>query len=217
MSLVAEFTIPPEGLPFGAALEKHPDVEVEIERIVPTDESALPFFWVWGPDPERFVSDAEQEPEIADVRLLDDVEAGALFRAEWSPDARIIEGIRELEGTLLESSGTAEGWRFRVRGQDREAFVEFQGVFVEQQIPITLERLYTLSELVQGEHRELTDEQRETLILAYREGYFEEPREITQEALGDSLGVSYRAVSDRLRRGTGALIASTLLPSADGS
>lgn len=215
MSLVAEFTIPPEALPFGETLRENPDVDVEIERIVPTDESALPFFWVRGPHPERFVEDAADEPEITDIRLLDDVDAGALFRAEWSPDASIIGGIRELDGTLLESTGTADGWRFKVRAQDREAFVEFQRIFRERDLSIRLERLYNLSELVEGEHRELTEEQRETLILAYHEGYFDEPRGITQEELGERLDVSYRAVSDRLRRGTGALVASTLLPSAD--
>lgn len=46
MSFVAEFTMPPEALPFGETLKENPGTEIEVERIVPTQESALPFFWV---------------------------------------------------------------------------------------------------------------------------------------------------------------------------
>ena len=48
--------------------------------------------------------------------------------------------------------------------------------------------------------------------MAYRAGYFEQPRETTQDELGECFGISHRAVPDRLRRGIRNLIAQTLLP-----
>jgi predicted DNA binding protein len=215
MSAVAEFTIPVEALPGGDTLIEMPDIRVEIERVVPTQEAALPFFWVWGDRPEAFIEQVRREPDIADADLLERVDGGALFRAEWEPNAELIQGIKRLDATIIEATGAAENWRFQVRTQERGAFTELQSVFQRQGISIELVRLYDLAELVEGETRSLTPKQRETLLEAYREGYFESPRQTSQEELGDRLDVSRRAVSDRLQRGVQTLIATQLLPAGD--
>lgn len=215
MSYVGEFTIPPESLPFGETLLENPDIRIEVERIVPTHETALPFFWVWGSEPEIFMDAAEDEPDVAETRLLDEVENGALFRAKWSPTAEIISGLKQLEATIIDSEGTSERWRFEVRAEERERFIEFQQVFQGQGIAISLGRLYDLADVVGVDHLTLTQKQRETLLTAYQEGYFEQPREVTQEELAVEFGVSPRAVSERLRRATRNLVENTLLPTGD--
>lgn len=211
MTCVAEFTVPAEALPFGETLVENPDARIEVERIVPTDESAFPFFWVYGDDPERFLDRAAAEPEIDDVQLLERIDGRALFRANWSPDVELIEGLKRLDVTIVESVGSAEHWRFEVRARTRDRFAEFRGLFRDHGIPITLTSLYDLGSAMEDEHRALTPEQREALILAYREGYFENPRRVTQEELGEQFDISYRAVSDRLRRGTRNLVAAHLI------
>lgn len=215
MSIVAEFTIPAEALPAGDLLVERPDVRIEVERIVPTQESALPFVWVWGTDPEAFLEQAERESDITGVDVLDRVEGGALCRVEWSPEAEPIQGIRRLNATIIEATGTSEHWRFEVRTQEREAFIEFRELFQQAGIPIRLDRLYDLTDLVDGSDRQLTPEQREAVIAAYRDGYFEKPRQITQEELGEQFGISHRAVAERLRRGMRNLVAATLLPDGE--
>lgn len=215
MSTVAEFTVPVEALPGGDTLTEMPGIRIEIERIVPTQESALPYFWVWGEQPKAFIKRVRREPDIEETELLESVEDGALFRAEWEPNVELIQGINRLNATIIEASGTSENWRFQVRTQEREAFNEFQTVFQQQGIDIHLVRLYDLAELVDGVNRSLTPKQRETLVAAYQEGYFESPRQTTQEELGDRLGISRRAVSDRLQRGIQKLISTQLLPSEE--
>ena len=56
----------------------------------------------------------------------------------------------------------------------------------------------------------LTDEQRVALTTAYRAGYFNEPRDISLSEVADEMGLSSTAMSGRLRRGVGNLIAATL-------
>lgn len=214
MSYVAEFTIPPESFPFGKTLVKMPDIEIRVDQIIPTDESALPFFWVSGCEPDEFMEYAENESEVAETRLLEQVEHVALFRAEWRPNADVIRGLKELDVTIVEAVGTAEHWRFEVRTEDRQTFAAFQETFEAKGIPITLDRLYNLEELINGEHRNLSPKQRETLLTAQQQGYFEKPRQITQDELAEQFGISRRAVSERLRRGVNNLISSTLLPSS---
>lgn len=214
MTVVAEFTIPPEAFPFGETLVEMPDMEIEIDQIVPSGESALPFFWVRGCEPDTFMEYAEGEPRVKDNRLLEKVDEVALSRAEWVLDAELINGLRELDVTIVESVGTADHWRFEVRTEDRDLFVAFQEVFEQQGIPISLNRLYDLEDLIEGDHRNLTADQRETLLTAYREGYFHRPQESTQADLAEQFDVSRRAISERLRRGTRNLVAATLLPDA---
>lgn len=121
MNTVAEFTVPPEPFPFGITLAETPTVEIEVDRTVPTEESVLLFFWVRGCDPEVFIRYAEREPEVRDTRTLEAIDRGALFRAEWTPNASIIDGLRELNATIVEAIGTAERWRFEIRTESREA------------------------------------------------------------------------------------------------
>lgn len=210
MSIIAEFTIPADALPGGETLAEFPNARLELERIVPTQDAVFPFFWVWCDDADTFLEQAQFENRIDDITILTSLSDGALFQATWAPDADIILGIKRLQATILEATATSDEWRLQVRAQSRTRFNQFQNVFAKHGIPVELERLYSLSELVEGQHQPLTDEQRETLITAYRDGYYDEPRRTNQQALGNHFGVSARAISNRLRRGTANLIASSL-------
>lgn len=215
MATIAEFTIPSGALPFGALLVENPGTRIEIERIVPTDESIMPFFWVYESDPEQFLEQAEREPEVSEIHLLARVDDGALFRAEWTPEAEMVRSLSRLAGTIIEAEGTSEFWRVELRAQDSTALWQFQKLFQDQGIPVTLVSLYNLEETIEGSEQTLTPKQRETLIIAFQRGYFDSPREVSREELGEHFDISPRAVSERLRRGTRNLITSTLLPPDD--
>lgn len=216
MSSVAEFTIPPESFPFGRTLLEMPDVEIEMDQIVPTDEAALPFFWVSGCDPGEFMEFAEREPEIRDTRELESVGHKALFRAEWTPNADVVAGLKDLNVTIVEAVGTAESWRFEVRTENRGSISRLQDVFEAEGIPIDLIRIYDLEDVLKEEDGSITEAQRETLLAAYDGGYFDVPRGTTQEQLGARFGVSPRAVSERLRRGTRNLVRDALVKREGG-
>lgn len=211
MSIIAEFTIPPGALPGGDILTDMPNTAIELERVVPTEENALPFFWVWSADVTTFVNTARNEPEIADITVLDQVEGGALVRATWTPEANLIHAIKALRATILEARATAEEWTFRIRAEHQEGIATFQEIFATQDIPVTLDRLYDLAEVVGDDQPVVTYNQHETLLAAYEHGYFERPREIDQQELGEQFNITSRAVSDRLRRGTANLIEGVLV------
>lgn len=213
MVIVAEFTIPPEAIPGGKTLTAMPEVRIELERIVPAEETALPFFWMFGRDPDAFLNKLQTEPDIADLQVLASIDHAALFGATWTPDDEVIQGIRTLRATIREATGTADKWYFQVRAKTRQRLLEFQQIFHEQDIPVELKRLYTLSEMLETEHP-LTDEQQQTLITAYERGYFNRPREVTQAELGEYFGISSQAVATRLQRGIRNLIQKALLSPA---
>jgi predicted DNA binding protein len=212
MIVVAEFTIPSEALPGGDILRELEHVRIELERIVPTDESTFPYFWVRGKGASTFIERIRDEPEVEALSVLSETDDGTLVRATWSPHADVIRGIRTLEPTIIGGNGTAEQWTFEVRSESRERLQDFQRVFAERGIRVELRRIYPFRESL-GDGPSMTEKQRQALLVAYHAGYFDTPRKTTQRDLGDRLGISPRAVSNRLRRGTRNLITNSLVRS----
>ncbi|MFP9190176.1 helix-turn-helix domain-containing protein [Natronosalvus vescus] len=97
---------------------------------------------------------------------------------------------------------------------DRDALSHLREHCSEHDIPFQLDRLYR-SEGVSLSANELTASQREALVVAYENGYFDSPRVTTLEAIGDEIGISRQAVADRLRRGHRHLIESMLISDPD--
>lgn len=214
MSIVAEFDIPSEAVPGGKTLTDLPEARIQLERIVPSNDRVLPFFWVFAADPGAFLRHLRSEPDVADVAILTETDLGTLYRAEWTAEAIVINGIKTLQATIIEAEGTASGWHFQVRAEDRQRLAAFQEIFTDQDIPVEVKRVYNFAEVVEGT-RPVTPEQREMLVTAYEEGYYDQPRQTTQRDLGEAFDISGRAVSNRLRRGTKNLIASSLLEPTD--
>lgn len=214
MSIVAEFSIPAEAVPGGDTLSELPEATIQLERIVPSNHQVLPFFWVFDADSRTFLERLRSESEIADATVLAETDPGTLFHATWTPEAEVINAIKRLQATIIEAEGTADGWWFQVRAENRERLAAFQRVFTDQGISVEVRRIYNFARMVES-GRPVTPEQREVLVAAYEQGYFDQPREVTQTELGDQFGISGRAISNRLLRGTKNLISSTLLEPAD--
>ncbi|ADJ14597.1 helix-turn-helix domain-containing protein [Halalkalicoccus jeotgali] len=206
MSTVIEFTVPADSCSLGRALGGESEALIEIDRIVPTDDTILPFFWVWGRDPEAFVASANDEPAIDRITLVDRVEDGALFSVRWNrEEAGTLFAISRSEGALLDARATPEEWHFEVRFAERTDVTDFRSFCEDRNVPLTIERViptHTPDEDRYG----LTAEQQEALTVAYRQGYFEEPRSVTLQEVAAELGISPRAVAGRLRRGQAALL-----------
>jgi predicted DNA binding protein len=118
--------------------------------------------------------------------------------------------LTEEEVPLIEATGTDQQWTFEVRGDDRSDIAAFQQRCRDLDIPITLTELHALTVVETGTEDALTDTQQEALKLAYERGYFESPREVTLEELGEELGISQQAVGFRLQGGIKQILGSTL-------
>ncbi|NEU55878.1 bacterio-opsin activator domain-containing protein [Halorussus sp. MSC15.2] len=211
MSVIAELSVPVEEFPLGRALAATPDMEIELDRIVPTGDGVLPFFWVWGDDVETFVSELADESGIDEVAMLDRVSDGALVRATWTDEPGIVEAIVESEATLLEVARRDEVWKFQLRSSDRESVAGIQRYAADNDIDLRLDWIHTLTEVEAGDQYGLTGQQRRTIVAAFAAGYFDEPRGTTLEELSEEFDISPRAVAKRMRRGLRNLVAATLV------
>ncbi|WP_232700690.1 helix-turn-helix domain-containing protein [Halobacterium wangiae] len=219
MATIAEFTIPATSFPLGSLTEDYPEATVELERVIPTNQAIIPYFWVRGlgdAREEELEASFRDHPDVHRVELVDDLDGEYLLRVEWRLDYQgVMQAITETDVVLLSGFGTSEKWTFELRADERHAIADFQQRCSEYGIPAELTALHNLSEMQAGAQYDLTGPQREALLLAYERGYYQTPREATLEELAGEVGITGQSLGSRLRRGTNRLIGSTLSESPD--
>ncbi|WP_262179815.1 helix-turn-helix domain-containing protein [Haloarcula laminariae] len=220
MVSIADFTLPAADFPLGKIFEDRPEATLELDRVVPSGDTVMPYFWVQDPgrDLEGVRALFDGLPELRSADLLVDTGEKGLFRAEWEPEyLGIMEAIAAAGVTVLAASGSADGWNFEIRATTVEQLSQFQQRCSELDVDVTLARLSQLSEMAPDTGYDLTPEQHEALLLAYESGYYDDPRAVDQTALASELGITRQAFASRLRRGYRSLIGSTLLSGRDGN
>lgn len=211
MATEATFTVSSNQFPLGTVFEQLPDVTVELERIIPAQDVVIPYFWVRGTVVDDIENSFSGHPGVADIRLVDSVADEYLLRVEWALEySSVLSALVETEIPLIKAIGTNQQWTFKVRGDHRSDLAAFQQCCREQEIPISLTEIHALTPVETATEEALTETQQEALVLAYQRGYFESPREVTMEEIGNELGISQQAVASRLRRGIKHILGSTL-------
>lgn len=211
MSVIAEFSVPASQFVLGKALLEAPDLEVEIERMIPTGDAVIPYFWVVGEGREQFEAVLAREPELSGFEAVDEIDDRTLYRIEWDPTVdTFVQTIVIHDGVLQRATGDEESWEFQLRFPDSHALSEFHTACREAEIDVSVESLYNPIEPTTMEKPTMTEAQLALIERAYDEGYFDVPRGITLVELAGELGISDQSVNERLRRGLSTLIATTL-------
>ena len=200
MSIIAEFTIDSNEFMFGASMANIQDTTIELERIVPTSDAVMPFFWVESDDFLQFEKKVRGDLHVDDLVELDRIDGSRLYRAIWTEEVdSLLEGLAQTEAVVLEAYGR-ENWVFRVRFQSHDQLAEFFNYLTYNDIDLHLDRVFSLTEQDSGGYTHgLTQEQREALVMAYERGYFATPSETTLQEMADELDISSQAFSKRIR------------------
>lgn len=215
MSVVVEFTVESEQFRLGRVLSGSESMQIELERVVPTGDTVMPFLWVTGPDFERFERDVSGHESVDELTPLDRVQGSTLYRVTWHEQANdLIGAITDTGGTILRAQSDAH-WTFHVRFPDHDTLSQFYNLCTDHGISIHIERTYTLTERPESAHQfSLSDQQREALVLGLRSGYFDTPSQADLDDLAAELGISQQALSNRIRRGTKRVLEEALLSSS---
>ena len=211
MSVVVDFTVPAESFALHEALAAEPSMTVEGERLASHGtEWVLPFLWASGGDLEAFYEAVANDPTVVDATVIEKADHTALYKIEWVDAVNeMVTEIVDQHANILEAVAQGEEWRLKLRFARDEQVSSFRSHFAEQGREFEVQKLYHPSVPRQQEYG-LTPEQRTTLAVAQRMGYFDVPRGSSIEELADELGVSSNAVSQRIRRASTNLIQHTL-------
>lgn len=211
MSVIAEYQLASDGLVLAPTFDRVPAVELELERSFATDPNC-PVLFAWGSGPlDTFERAAADDPTVADLDTLDTFGGRRLYRIAVSDATETVLYPRwvELGGERLEAQYVDGWWHGRMRFPDRAALAEYRSHLDDAGVDFRLKRLYDAGRPA-GDGIGLTEEQRETLVLAHETGYFDIPRETTTAGLAEELGISNQAISERLRRGYSRLVEQLL-------
>lgn len=211
MTLIADFYL--ETPVLRTALAAVPEMQVSIEQQTLRDSKPFALaFWASGDDFEAFEAALADDPTVRDAAVLAEMDDQRLYQVELTKEgeARMTyHSWADLDAVFVSAERVGDGWRVRIRFPDRECLREYVEYCEAQGLTFDLRQLYD----ARGREHDsfgLTDRQRETLQTATEMGYFEVPRQVELEDLAAVLGVSRQAVSERLRRATGALVRATI-------
>lgn len=214
MSVIVEFKTGSSRLPLAEAVEREPGVRLEIERetaTIPTMPNM--FFWAAGEDLDAFEEALENDSTVSDLKRLSEAGGRVLFWAQVAEDVDVVPypewvklGAEALSGRYYDGQ-----WHNRMRFPDRQSLREYREFCEGSEIGFSLHRLYDADKETTEPRDGLTDEQREVFQLAYERGFFEIPRQVTLDELGQELGISNQSVSERLHRGYARLVENFVL------
>ncbi len=184
---------------------------VEADRLASHSATEVfPFLWATGGDAEVFHQALEDDPSVSEMTIAEETTNEVLYRLTWGGEfVELVSDIVDHHAAILEAKAQADQWNLRLRFSEEDLVTSFQDHFRETEHSFEVNQLYHPTEPRQREFG-LTAEQYETLVVATREGYFAIPRTTSAKEIGEILGISDNAVSERIRRGSEALIRSTL-------
>ena len=213
MVTIVRGTVPANEFALSHTLETLPDLEFDIERIVDSgDRAVMPLLWVRGPDEEAAVLAAfEEDPTVDEVETLASFDGEWLFRMEWIDNVElVVRMLTNAEAAILDAYGNRDRWKLRMMFSERDHLSKVHDFCNDHGLTFDVESVRDLDGEPAGRFG-LTTEQFEALTTAARRGLYAVPREVTLEELADEFDVSHQALSERLRRGTGALVEDTLM------
>lgn len=188
-----------------------PSVEIEVVQFDHDGTTAVPYFRMRGESAAEFRATLEADSRLSGVRELERTDEGAFYRAEWEVDSPLVECIARSDGVIIEAEGDVDEWRLKIWFEGGTSPSTFQQCCADRDVPIEVDRVTSLAEVLSDDDASASGPQREAMVLAYREGYFEEPRQVSQAEIADELGISSSAAGRRLRRGFENLVGETLI------
>ena len=211
MSVITEVRIPPDDFELGRILSLDSTSAIELETLVPTGDTTVPLFWIYGAVDDEFLDTVRNHPTVNSVAKVDTFGDRTLFKMNWDASQDLLfQGISNHDGQILSATGTHKQWDFKLRFPTREALSQYRAWCKDANISVEPLRVYNPTDPSTDPWYGLSDPQREALTLAVRMGYYDIPRGCSTKELADELGISDQAVTERLRRAIGAFVRHTL-------
>ena len=182
-----------------------------------TDPTSGKFFYrIQSSDFGQFEDGLRSDHTISEFeRVIATRDTETIYRFEYTDEAKIISPIiSTANGVILDMKNDGNGWILTVWMPDRTNLAPLWEYAAQNEIDIELLRVNEYASIGNTDAG-LTDSQREALLVALDNGYYEEPRNATLSEVAAELDISQPAASGLLRRGTKRLIISSLVDDSE--
>lgn len=212
MRFIAELQLQHPKLLLTPTIQRCPEMTINLEyQLVGFGGEYVLLFHVRGEEFELFEAALAEDPTVAAVSTVIETSTFRVYRTQLVfPEYLVLAQAVEMGLRLLEAVSGEGGWYAVLELPNVETLHSFRAVCSEQDVSTSIRKLYRIEAGAAGEAYGLTPSQREAITTAYEAGYFNQPREISLEGIGERLGISSSAAGGRLRRGLRTLIDETL-------
>lgn len=218
MTTIVQLAFPASEVALAQTFDHVPGVRFAFEPTVATnvgDEVWLRAIGVGGDELRTALSG---DPSVQSFELLDEgsgADTKWLVAIDFHPATRRwLSRLLGNGGTITEAVGHESRWITTCRYPDHDAVSDVSASLESKGIQFDVVRLTNEIPLTESAYS-LTNDQYETVRRAYLDGYFDVPKETTLADIADTFDVTHQAVSERLRRGMAAVLA-TEFPVEDG-
>lgn len=174
------------------------------------------FFSVTADNLEHLDTALEADPTVTTPHQIADLGDQRMYRVHITDAAQVTTPtLAQLGIQILDVRSQGASWVLRLQLPDREALVEFRNYCVREGITFDIRTLYLEEDRVSEGSFGLTEDQRDALTIAFENGYFNDPRDLTLQELAAEMDISSAALGRRLRRAITNLISHTVRPPDD--
>ncbi|AEH35430.1 helix-turn-helix domain-containing protein [Halopiger xanaduensis] len=215
MTTIAELSVSTDEFALAETFRQLPSMEVRVESVVAEGPGrTTPLVWFSNVDSDELDETLRADSTVVEhQQLLEDTDDGELFyRLEYSEDvSSICRAIYAHDGTVLGAQVADNQWTLRVLFPHREGLSDAVSDIEELGVRVDVKRMVEAGADDDLETTAaLTEPQKEAIAEAYRQGYYDVPREISLEELANELDISHQALSERLRRANRVLASEQL-------
>lgn len=214
MTTIAELALSTDEFALAETFRRLPDVAVRVESVVAEGpDRTSPLVWFAGVDRDDVDAALEDDPTVDTYeRLLENGDDEWFYRLQYGEGvSSICCAVYTSGGTVLDAHVTESQWTLRLLFPDREGLSEAVSAIEDRDVHVDVRRMVEAG----GDDglettAALTEPQQEAIAEAYRQGYYDVPREISLEELANELDISHQALSERLRRANRVLASEQL-------
>lgn len=212
MSITSIVHITHQRLALVPTLRRLDNIEISVITQTNTSPGATVFpYLIEYEDLSELESFLDEDPTVDRYDPVDRSGGTGIYYVEHTDETVFISTVvTNVNGFLVHTETKGNGWLVRLLLPDRKALNLVWEYANEKDITLDIIEIYSNEKAGPELSYGLTDEQRDALLMAYDEGYFCEPRDISLSEVAEEMGLSSTAMSGRLRRGMRNLIAATL-------
>ncbi|WP_416841685.1 helix-turn-helix domain-containing protein [Haloferax sp. DFSO52] len=171
------------------------------------------FVVVEGSNPEALLDALKSDPTVTDAAYLGSIGDDNRYRVHFESGVPLVPPSTTEMGVRVISVQHEDGaWNVQMHLPAHSTLHRVQSHYHDHDITFRVKRLHVARDTDVGAETMLLPGHREVLLVAYRNGYFNVPRKISQGELAKRLGISKSGVSQRIRRAVGRLVKATLSP-----
>lgn len=217
MTITAKAYIEHEDLALVPTLCDIEDITIRVVHQATTDPESDTFPFVIEHGDIGALEDAlDADHTVTEYELIDSNSGTHIYYIRHTDDTLLLSpALTGANGFMLEAETKDRGWLVQIQLPGREelhSVWEFAG---EREISCNLIEIHEKRREGTDVSFGLTDEQQEALKVAYKNGYFSEPREKSLSDIAEEIEVSSTAMGGRLRRGMRNLVSATLIDEED--